>query len=219
MQVTVRTGPWPGCHLPAPAWPWTVESREEEGPWVPAVSMSQRARGGKAGGPHTEELTALDRGAPVASHCQRHAEPGLRLCFLQIPQFRDLSPGWHVSGHNSLALPSSLCGEKRGRYLGRRGATCLFCEDRVARELGEVQELEVQRPKLSQDAAAARGGPAPVPPENIGAAAVTLLARWLLGVGSPPAWLTPRWEFSLPDPRESSLAPFCPPSWLGEVTC
>lgn len=44
----------------------------------------------------------------------------------------------------------------------RLGITCLFCKHWVARELGEVQELQVQGPKFCQDAASS-GCPAPAP--------------------------------------------------------
>lgn len=46
---------------------------------------------------------------------------------------------------------------------GSGAKTCLFSEDLVARELTEVQELQVQGPKLRQDAAAPGRGPAPAP--------------------------------------------------------
>lgn len=62
--------------------------------------------------------------------------------------------------------------------------TCLFCEHLVARELGEVQELQVQGPELRQDAAAACHGPAPAPD---GAAVKTQkhLSAPCLWAGSP----------------------------------
>lgn len=44
----------------------------------------------------------------------------------------------------------------------RLGVTCLFCKHWVARELGEVQEFQVQGPKFCQDAASS-GRPAPAP--------------------------------------------------------
>lgn len=55
------------------------------------------------------------------------------------------------------------------------GKTHLFCKDWIAREFSEMQEFQVQGPKLRQDAAAARGGPAPATAEKTAASPCWLL--------------------------------------------
>lgn len=63
------------------------------------------------------------------------------------------------------------------------GKTHLFCKDWIAREFSEMQEFQVQGPKLRQDAAAARGGPAPATAEKTSAASPC----WLLWYRVVPA--------------------------------
>lgn len=77
---------------------------------------------------------------------------------------------------------------------GGREKTCLFSEDLVTRELSEVQELQVQGPKLRQDAAASGHGPAPASvraTEKTEAATVTLL---LLAGSSGESDVTTSWR-------------------------